>query len=70
MIIRDEIIIEAQKELDELIKFRNTYMMRKYDEEYNEYPAKKGDNLLRRTINLKRKALCELYIDKMKRYLE
>ena len=69
MIIRDEIIIEAQKELDELESFRDTYMMRKYDEEYNEYPEKKGDDLLHQTIFKKRKRLCELYIDRMKRYL-
>jgi|TARA_R110002020_G_scaffold49493_4_gene140796 hypothetical protein len=67
MIIRDVHIIKAQEELDELIKFRNTFMMRKYDEKY---PEKKGTDLLVRTINLKKKALCKLYIDKMKIYLE
>ena len=70
MIIRDVHIIKAQEELDELIKFRNTYMLVRYDEEYTEYPEKKGTDLLRRTINKKKKVLCKLYIDKMKRYLE
>ena len=70
MIIRDVHIIKAQEELDELIKFRNTYMLVGYDEKYTEYPEKKGTDLLRRTINKKKKVLCKIYIDKMKRYLE
>ena len=69
MLIRDEIIVEAQQELDELENFRDTNMMRFYDERYIEYPEKKGDDLLMQTILKKRKRLCELYIDKMKRYL-
>jgi len=75
MIIRDVHIIKAQEELDELIKFRDTHMLVKYDEE-NKYeelypkPKKEASVLLRQTINLKKKVLCELYIDKMKKYLE
>ena len=69
MLIRDEAIIEAQQELDELVKFRDTHMMNYHDGHYIEYPEENGVDLLRRTINKKRKHLCELYIDKMERYV-
>jgi len=66
MIIRDENIIRAEQELDELEKFRKSNIMVSYDNEN----LKHGSALLHDTINKKKKVLCELYIDKMKRYLE
>ena len=69
MIIRDEIIIEAEQELDELYKFQKRNIMRYHDENWVKYPSEGGVDLLIQTIYKKRKHLCELYIDKMKRYL-
>tara|TARA_R110000772_G_scaffold169976_1_gene281885 strand:- start:27 stop:269 length:243 start_codon:yes stop_codon:yes gene_type:complete len=69
MLIRKETIIEAQNEIDELEKFRDTFMMRYHDEHYTEYPKENGDDLLRKTIFKKRKHLCELYIKQMELYL-
>ena len=69
MLIRDENIIKAQQELDELEKFRNTYMLRTYDLHSREHGQEYGEDLLDKTISKKRKELCELYIDKMKRYI-
>ena len=70
MLIRNETIIEAQQELDELEKFRDTHMMNYHDEHYTEYPEENGVDLLRRTIFKKRKHLCELYIKQFELYLE
>ena len=69
MIIRNKKIIDAQNELDELYKFQDTHMMNYHDGHYIEYPEENGVDLLRRTIFKKRKELCELYIDKMERYV-
>ena len=69
MLIRDEAIIRAEQELDELYKFQDRHIMGYHDENYNEYPSEKGEDLLIKTIFKKRKHLCELYIDKMERYV-
>ena len=70
MIIRDTFIVEAEQELDELIKFRDTKIMYNYDNNNPIYSQELGSRLLNRTINKKKKRLCELYIDKMVRYLD
>ena len=69
MRIRDEAIIRAEQELDELYKFQDRNILRHHDDNYNKYPSISGEDLLIRTIFSKRKRLCELYIDKMERYL-
>ena len=51
MIIRDENIIKAQQELDELEKFRNTYMLRTYDLHSREHGQEYGEDLLDKKKN-------------------
>ena len=69
MLVRDEAIIEAQQELDELEKFEDTHMMGYHNQHYHEYPKEDGRDLLRKTIKKKQKHLCELYIKQMELYL-
>ena len=44
--------------------------MYNYDNNNPIYSQELGSRLLNRTINKKKKRLCELYIDKMVRYLD
>ena len=54
MIIRDTFIVEAEQELDELIKFRDTKIMYNYDHNNPIYSQELGSRLLNRTINKKK----------------
>jgi len=67
MIIRTKEIIEAQNELDELVKFQKTEIIKIHGD--NRYPQDNGDVLLHKTLMKKRKYLCQLYIKQMERYL-
>jgi hypothetical protein len=68
MIIRNKKIIGAQNELDELVKFQKTEMIKIHGSD-NRYPRDNGDDLLHKTLMKKRKYLCQLYIKQMEIYL-